>query len=648
MRNKFELHTHFTKAVSDEEGVLRIKGYANTTTKDRMGDVIPMDAWTKSGALENFLKNPIVLAYHDHSQPIGKVVDYSITSKGLEIVAEISKAAGNVADLIIDEVLKTFSIGFSIKDAEYDRESDIFTIKDLELFEVSVVSVPANQDSTFSVAKSLDTADLDELKTKYGTSEVTEAVKAEVAEDINNKTAPVAEEKEELEMDKKELEALLAKTAADAATAVTAKIEAKKAEEKAALAAETKKQEEAEKTKNIAIEAGATGAERLMADIAKKMEDETASLKDIVNTMGEELKAKSDEIEAMQRSKMTFADHKEEAIAKESAEKAYLLGIVLRKNMFDTKYGAGLVEKVNTSSSAQVSSDKYEQEVSTNLERDIYEKLVVAPMFRSIDMNQATMVLPIAPDAAMADWVAASTYGADATTGGTKTTALTEILLQTYKMASKSFLTDETDEDAIIPLLPLIRDGLVRGHARATEDALLNADSTVSPTTGPFNGLIKKAGTNVNAVKVGTTGTAKIIAKDLLETRRKLGKWGLDLSSLTCIVSQEVYWDLLEDDNFAHLNEVNGLATKISGQVGSMYGMPVVVSPEMPAKADGAAGAVIVATSNFVMPRIRGLRVQSDYYVEKQQQVIVATQRFGFSDIIAGQAVVAMTYDYSA
>jgi len=271
MRNKFELHTHFTKAVSDEEGVLRIKGYANTTTKDRMGDVIPMDAWTKSGALENFLKNPIVLAYHDHSQPIGKVVDYSITSKGLEIVAEISKAAGNVADLIIDEVLKTFSIGFSIKDAEYDRESDIFTIKDLELFEVSVVSVPANQDSTFSVAKSLDTADLDELKTKYGTSEVTEAVKAEVAEDINNKTAPVAEEKEELEMDKKELEALLAKTAADAATAVTAKIEAKKAEEKAALAAETKKQEEAEKTKNIAIEAGATGAERLMADIAKKM-----------------------------------------------------------------------------------------------------------------------------------------------------------------------------------------------------------------------------------------------------------------------------------------------------------------------------------------------------------------------------------------
>jgi len=37
MNNKFELHTHFTKAVSDEEGVLRIKGYANTTTKDRMG-----------------------------------------------------------------------------------------------------------------------------------------------------------------------------------------------------------------------------------------------------------------------------------------------------------------------------------------------------------------------------------------------------------------------------------------------------------------------------------------------------------------------------------------------------------------------------------------------------------------------------------
>ena len=639
MNNKFELHTHFTKAVSDEEGVLRIKGYANTTTKDRMGDVIPMDAWTKSGALENFLKNPIVLAYHDHSQPIGKVVEHSITDQGLEIVAEISKAAGNVADLIKDEVLKTFSIGFSIKDADYDNAKDIFTIKDLELFEVSVVSVPANQDSTFSVAKTLDTDDLDELKKKYGTSE------AQAEDTINKEAAPVADQKEELEMDKKELEALLAKTAADAATAVTARMEAKKAEEKAIADVEAKAAAAAEANKTIAIEAGATGAERLMAEITKKMESETSSLKDIVNEMGEELKAKSAEIQAMQRSKMTFADVKEGHIAIEDAEKAFLLATVTKKGMFDTKYGQGLVQKLNTSSSAQVSSDKYEQEVSTNLERDIQEKLIVAPMFRTIDMNQATMVLPIAPDAAMADWVSASTYGNDTTTGAEKTTTLTEILLQTHKMASKSYLTDETDEDAIIPLLPLIRDGLVRGHARATENALLNA--SVAASTGPFDGLITMGASYSNGIKVGTTGTGKVIAKDLLQTRRMLGKWGLDLSSLTCVVNQETYWDLLEDDNFAHLNEVNGLSTKINGQVGSMYGMPVVVSPEMPAKADGAALAVICATSNFVMPRIRGLRVQSDYYVEKQQQVIVATQRFGFSDIIAGSAVAIATYDFS-
>ncbi len=639
MNNKFELHTHFTKAVSDEEGVLRIKGYANTTTKDRMGDVIPMDAWTKSGALENFLKNPIVLAYHDHSQPIGKVVEHSITDQGLEIVAEISKAAGNVADLIKDEVLKTFSIGFSIKDADYDNAKDIFTIKDLELFEVSVVSVPANQDSTFSVAKTLDTDDLDELKKKYGTSE------AQAEDTINKEAAPVADQKEELEMDKKELEALLAKTAADAATAVTARMEAKKAEEKAIADVEAKAAAAAEANKTIAIEAGATGAERLMAEITKKMESETSSLKDIVNEMGEELKAKSAEIQAMQRSKMTFADVKEGHIAIEDAEKAFLLATVTKKGMFDTKYGQGLVQKLNTSSSAQVSSDKYEQEVSTNLERDIQEKLIVAPMFRTIDMNQATMVLPIAPDAAMADWVSASTYGNDTTTGAEKTTTLTEILLQTHKMASKSYLTDETDEDAIIPLLPLIRDGLVRGHARATENALLNA--SVAASTGPFDGLITMGASYSNGIKVGTAGTGKVIAKDLLQTRRMLGKWGLDLSSLTCVVNQETYWDLLEDDNFAHLNEVNGLSTKINGQVGSMYGMPVVVSPEMPAKADGAALAVICATSNFVMPRIRGLRVQSDYYVEKQQQVIVATQRFGFSDIIAGSAVAIATYDFS-
>ena len=51
------------------------------------------DAW-KGDAMNNYLKNPIILAFHNHSKPIGQMVEYSVDSKGLKIVAEISVPSG--------------------------------------------------------------------------------------------------------------------------------------------------------------------------------------------------------------------------------------------------------------------------------------------------------------------------------------------------------------------------------------------------------------------------------------------------------------------------------------------------------------------------------------------------------------------------
>ncbi|MFP9035653.1 HK97 family phage prohead protease, partial [Enterococcus faecalis] len=64
-------------------------------------------------------------------------------------------------------VLKTLSIGFRCLDAEWDEATDIFIIKDLELYEVSVVSVPCNQDSTFNLAKSMNGHDYTEWRKSF-------------------------------------------------------------------------------------------------------------------------------------------------------------------------------------------------------------------------------------------------------------------------------------------------------------------------------------------------------------------------------------------------------------------------------------------------------------------------------------------------
>ena len=54
-----------------------------------------------------------------------------------------------------------------------------------------------------------------------------------------------------------------------------------------------------------------------------------------------------------------------------------------------------LMEKVNAHSGVGVSSADFEQVVSTNIERDIQNELVLAPLFREIPMTSANMIIPI-------------------------------------------------------------------------------------------------------------------------------------------------------------------------------------------------------------------------------------------------------------
>ena len=147
------------KGIADNKA-LKIAGYANTADKDRTGDIVLPDAWTKG--VENFRRNPILLYQHDHGKPIGRVNNITVDKKGIFVEASVSDAAEKqhaVKTLIKDGVLKSFSVGFRIKDADYDKRSDTFVIKDLELLEISVVSVPANQNSLFSIRKSFENDD---------------------------------------------------------------------------------------------------------------------------------------------------------------------------------------------------------------------------------------------------------------------------------------------------------------------------------------------------------------------------------------------------------------------------------------------------------------------------------------------------------
>lgn len=128
---------------------IEIQGYASTKDKDRGHDIVEPEAFKK--ALDLYMTNPVVLLQHNMDKPIGVVTEATIDNQGLFIKARITQDIDWVISAIKNGVLRAFSIWFRIKEnsfEEYENENwdrdYTNTIKDLELFEISVVSVPMN------------------------------------------------------------------------------------------------------------------------------------------------------------------------------------------------------------------------------------------------------------------------------------------------------------------------------------------------------------------------------------------------------------------------------------------------------------------------------------------------------------------------
>jgi len=148
-RRTFRFHM---KLVESDGARRQIEGYASTRDLDRTGEVVEPGAFAES--LKDFMSNPVVTYMHDWSNPIGKVIDVRIDEVGLFIRAEISETAQKVWKLIEEGILRAFSIGYEV--IEEKIVDGVNHIMKLRLYEVAVVSIPANRRALFSVSKALE------------------------------------------------------------------------------------------------------------------------------------------------------------------------------------------------------------------------------------------------------------------------------------------------------------------------------------------------------------------------------------------------------------------------------------------------------------------------------------------------------------
>ncbi len=146
---------------SSEGSDVFIEGFANRAMKeggkviDRGMEHIPSGEW----AIEEWKANPIIFFNHDRDMPIGQGVGAKVTPDGLWIKAKISNSKdpeiSRVRDLIKEGILRTFSVGIDVEDEEISQDDKSITLKGVNLLETSVVTIPMNQESFFSVSKSM-------------------------------------------------------------------------------------------------------------------------------------------------------------------------------------------------------------------------------------------------------------------------------------------------------------------------------------------------------------------------------------------------------------------------------------------------------------------------------------------------------------
>lgn len=595
-----------------EEEVLYIEGFASTDTVDRDNDIIPMSSWADPDAIKNYLKNPIVLAHHKRDMPVGTCEYLEAKDGGLFVKVKLVKSVNSeIYSAVKNGILKTFSVGFRLNVLEYDEELDSFILTKVELTEISIVSIPCNPDATFAVIKSLTSKQNQEKR------KMPEAKQDELKQ------------------------------------AVQAELDRIEAEKTAALAAKQKQeQEQATVAQLIAEQVKTATAEqttKLLADIKAALGDEQKSLSDVIKQFKEDIDANKEAVIAAQNSKM---EHPVNSATKagpvSDAEKGYavLLGIITKKDTFSTKLGAELKQKaagfnganaaVHIPGSHTVNAAEWETTFVTDLWYDVRRELVIEPMFRAISMTSAVMKMPVVPEQGYASYIAVDALKTvNSTATANSGNRPLEITLTAHKLSAADLVGEEETEDTIIAILPLIRDNLVRRMARSSDRSLLRGVGATA--ADPIKGLAQYAIDNSKETTLSIGGGDKLTALKLQQTRRLLGVYGTRPSDVVYIVSTEGYYDLLEDPDMRKYFDVGpDKATILKGEVANVNGSRIVVSDEWASKGVGATAAVVVNMRNYLIGNLRGLTVKTDNRIDLDGTLIVATRRFGMTEMEAG------------
>lgn len=566
----------------EKEEEFFVEGYASTNDVDRDYEIIPSSAVD----LENFKKNPIILYQHNRQEPIGKAVSIERKDDGIWLKVLISKTADKVRQMIKEGILTTFSCGFRIKDYEI-KEDGLLLYKDIEFTETSIVSVPCNTEARFAMCKAYN-----ELLRNDNN----------LIKDIH-KSEPT--KKDEI-MTPEEIKALEMKVAK-----MKAEKEALEAEKAATLLAQKEAVEAAEKKE--------------VTDSIKALESALATSLETLETMkteAEEAKVKMDEkLEEMAKAAPRIESVEPTDVLKDFGNEfkdIVVESLLFAKDWKDTEKFSSLPERIK----AVTLSSTFTTQVKDQILTDIKEAAPLSQLFTQLPSNITTDIYPFGPDVP-ANW------GTTATDQAWEPTQVSVVYKSIFSSTKYNYVTDE---ETIINWLPFLRNRLTTAIGEGIDTAIVNRTTV----TNSFYSLPVWAFTYSDAVNTyALADELDVTSADIAGMRAKMVKYGVNPANLALVLNSAKYLQLLNDTNTITVDKFGTNATIKTGQLASIWGIPIFVNDSAPGSdAVGVTnvGATLVNTKSWGF-KIKSFMTEFDKLITSQDQTIVSSARAGFGPL---------------
>lgn len=317
--------------------------------------------------------------------------------------------------------------------------------------------------------------------------------------------------------------------------------------------------------------------------------------------------------------------------------------------------------------------------LSSNLVRAVWLDTKVAQLFKRIQMSSPTFKMPRITSRGraylMSEVVSLANASAffDAATGLTNDGFDTsDITFTARKFSVLETWNDEIEEDAVVPMAQLILEDVVASHASTLDDVCLNGNRSGYTNTldNADASAPNKLWTSTADARYGFDGVRKYFQlstrtgidgstfalTDIRAARKGMGKYGIKPSELVYIVSPNTYINLLEFDEVLRWRDIQNDATVLTGQLGQIDGIPIVVSEYIYTNLNASGVydnttttktvSLLVRPSAYMFGDRRSIRVEYDRNIFAGINGVVSTWRGDFKKLRPGTTTAAQAEEY--